>query len=188
MQWRVYLCAHVGNGGRCAFTPLADRCDITLSRRRGGGGERGGESHTRMIILFVLRGTMGSHGADHDTDGCSTLSCLWPTCYHLLKRFRHSMFENRSRTTCSRFPQSFTLPVKLQLSGGKLRRESAVRWFGFCLSLPSPSVSNDVHVSVETPPGFLLTLRFSNIHAQKHTHTTHTQRHKRTLTCIRICI
>ena len=44
----------------------------------------------------------------------------------------------------------------------------------FCLSLPSPSVSNDLHVSIDT--GFLLTLRLSNIHTQKHTHTTHTQK------------
>ena len=74
------------------------------------------------------------------------------------------------------FLQSFTLPdeaVMLQLSGGKLRRESVVRWFGFCLSLPSPSVSNDVHVSVETPTRVSPDVAFL-----KHTHTdTYTHRH-----------
>ena len=82
-----------------------------------------------------------------------------PTCYHLHKSYSHLMFENRLRTTCSRFSQSFTLPdeaVQFQLSGGNRWKEPAVRWFGFA-------------------PGFLLTLRFSNTHTQKHTHTIHIQ-------------
>ena len=37
----------------------------------------------------------------------------WPTCYHLHKRFRHFQFENRPRSTCSRFLQSFVLTMKL---------------------------------------------------------------------------
>ena len=44
----------------------------------------------------------------------------------------HFQFENRLRTTCSRFLQPFALPgtaVRLQLSWGTLRRESATGWF-----------------------------------------------------------
>ena len=62
----------------------------------------------------------------------------WPTCYHLHKKFRHLMFENRLRTTCSRFSQSYILPdkaVKLQSSGGNRWREPALRWFGFVFRL-----------------------------------------------------
>ena len=48
------------------------------------------------------------------------------------KNLTHFKFENRSRTTCSRFLQPFALPDE---AVGKLRRESAVRWFGLSFSL-----------------------------------------------------
>ena len=41
-----------------------------------------------------------------------------------------------------------------------------MRWFRFVFRTL-------LQVYFDTPPGFLLTLRFSNIHTQKHTHTTH---------------
>ena len=82
------------------------------------------------------------------------------------------------------FPKSFTLPdeaVKLQLSGGESLEGASCEMVRFCLSLPSPSVSNDLHVNIDTPPRFLLTLRFSNIHTRKHTHTYTRNTHKDTI-------
>ena len=58
-------------------------------------------------------------------------------------------FENRSRTTCSRFLQSFALPdkvVQLQFSSGTLRRESATGWFGLSFTTKT-QVSRKVHTS-----------------------------------------
>ena len=106
-------------------------------------------------------------------------------------------FENRSRTTCSRFLQSFALPdeaVKLQLSWEKRWRELTVRF------APFSKISNDLHVSIPALPGFLLA-RFSSLispsvgpdkrkkrhntqitygHRYKHTHTHKQQAHRET--------
>ena len=83
-----------------------------------------------------------------------------------------------------------------------------MRWFGLSFA-PKPSVTNGLHVSIATPPGFLLTLRFSSLvhhlsgpdktkkttrNTQKHTYThihtyihihihIHTHTHIYTNTC-----
>ena len=89
------------------------------------------------------------------------------------------------RTTCSRFANHslYLMELLSQLSGGNRWREPAVRWFGLSFA-PSLSVSNDMHVSIDTPPGFLLTLRFSNItQTETYTHdNTHIHAHTRTHT------
>ena len=61
----------------------------------------------------------------------------------------------------------------------------------FCLSPRFPCITNDLHVSIATPPGFLLTLRFSSsVHhllgpdKTKKTRTTHLHTHVHTYTHI----
>ena len=111
------------------------------------------------------------------------------------KRFRHLMFENRLRTTCYRFSQSFTLPdeeIKLQLSGGNRWREPAVRWFGLSFAFfsqcierfarqyrYSTRVSLDFAFHTDTHTHIHI---YAQTHAYAYAHATHTQRHKRTLT------
>ena len=67
-----------------------------------------------------------------------------------LTRFQ---FEDRSRTTCSRFQQSFALldkVVQLQFSRGPLRRESATRWFDWSLPFSSPPPSSTTTTTTAT--------------------------------------
>ena len=68
--------------------------------------------------------------------------------YHLApdtkETLTHFQFENRSRTTCSRFLQSSALPgkaVQFQQYSGKLWRESATRWFDQSLPFSPPLLS-----------------------------------------------
>ena len=59
-------------------------------------------------------------------------------------------FEQRSRTTCPRFLQSFAFPdnvVQLQFSWGTLRKKAVVKWFGFTFA-PFSNTSNDLHGSI----------------------------------------
>ena len=96
-------------------------------RGRGGRGGRGGKSPP------VLLTKKKKHSR-------RVLTCTRGSPPKKRKNLTHFQFENRSRTTCSRFLQTFAVPdkvVQLQLSCGKLRREPDVRWFGFS-SAPKP--------------------------------------------------
>ena len=71
---------------------------------------------------------------------------------------------------------------------GKLRRESAVRWFGLSFA-QNASVTNELHVSIATLARFRLTWRFSSLvhhlsgpDKTKKQHTTHFRTN--TLICI----
>ena len=98
----------------------------------------------------------------------------------------HFQVENRSRTTCSRFLQSFALPdeaVKLQLSWGNVGGNQP--WDdSMCLSLPWKNITNDLRVSISwslhwsfsrlCPSHGAFTI-FPDAHRHTHTHThTHT--------------
>ena len=94
----------------------------------------------------------------------------------------------RSRTTCSRFLQSFALHdkvVELGLFWGKTLEGTSCQ---MVLSVFHPFLqvlSNDLHVSIATPPGFLLTLRLSNfVHHLSGLHKTQTRHNTKTHTHI----
>ena len=82
------------------------------------------------------------------------------------------------------YPRLFDILSTAQTLGNQLLDGSV------CLSPLSPSISNDLNVNIDTPPKFLLTLRFSSLvhhlsgHIYTHTHThTHTYIHTYTHTC-----
>ena len=65
----------------------------------------------------------------------------------------HFKFKDRSRTTRHRFLQSFALldkAVQFQQSGGKLWRESAIRWFELSFQFSFPSLPSTTTTTTTT--------------------------------------
>ena len=125
------------------------------------------ETHVRVVLVHTgtfLNPHTGARGSSSvlPTKNCprKVITCFRGSPKKILDLSRFQI-ENRSRTTCPQFLQSFASPDKAVTVILRETLEGTSCDFVFRSFLQS--ISNDLHVSIATPPVFLPTLRFSSL-------------------------